>query len=103
MRYLAFVLLCLGGAIASATNLTGTVSVDNQFSLYLSTDDSQLGSLVTSSTNWTSPTTLNVSLNPGTTYFLHVVGFNDGGPDMFISSLALSDSGFSFSNGGQSA
>jgi hypothetical protein len=58
--------------------------------------------LVASSTDWTSPTNFNISLNSGTTYFLHVVGFNDGGPDMFIGQFGLSDTGFSFSNGNQS-
>ena len=102
MRYIAFVLILSAGAFAAATDLTGHVSVDNEFSLYLSTDDSQLGTFVTNSTDWTTPTDFTVSLNPGTTYFLHVVAVNDGGPDMFIGTFGLSDTGFSFSNGGQS-
>lgn len=101
MRTLALACVFVFGGVAAASSLSGTISVDNEFSLYLSTNDSQLGNLVTSSTNWTSPTSFNVSLTPGTTYFLHVVGFNDGGPDMFVGSFNLSDTNFSFSNGTQ--
>jgi len=101
MRTVAISLLVGVGAIASATNLTGTLSVDNQFSFYISDDDSQLGTLITSSTDWTNPTAINVSLKDGQDLFIHVVGFNDGGPDMFIGTFNLSDTGFEFANGGQ--
>lgn len=102
MRKLACLVLFSWGAMAAATDLSGNLAVDNDFSLYLSTDDSQLGTLVTSSNNWLSTTSFNVTLNAGTTYYLHVVGFDEGGPAMFIGSFDLSDSGFSFANGGQS-
>lgn len=87
--------------MAAATDLSGNLAVDNDFSLYLSTDDSQLGTLIGSSNSWFTPTSFSTSLTAGTTYYLHVVGFDEGGPAMFIGSFGLSDSGFSFSNGGQ--
>ena len=101
MRYVVLTLILGAGAIAAATDLSGRISVDNEFSMYLSTDDSQLGTLIGSSTDWTNPVNFSVSLTSGTTYYLHVVGVNDGGPDMFIGTFDLSDTGFSFSNGGQ--
>src|SRR5689334_3119442 len=101
MRHIAIGLLFCLGAFASATNISGTVSVDNEWSVYLSTDDSQLGTLISGGTDWTSPQSFNVSLTSGHDYFLHVVGFNDGGPDMFIGSFSLSDAGFQFANGFQ--
>ena len=101
MRYLALCAVFIWGAFAAATDLSGRVSVDNEFSLYLSTDDSQLGSLIGSSTDWTTPINFNLSLNTGTTYYLHVVAFNDGGPDMFIGTFGLSDANFKFANGTQ--
>ena len=102
MRTLALCLFVSLGGVAAATDLTGTLTVDNDFTAYLSTSDSVLGTQIASGNNWGSPQSFSVSLTPGTTYFLHVVGFNEGGPDMFIGSFGLSDSNFSFSNGTQS-
>jgi len=101
MRTLALACVFFLGGVAVASSLSGTVSVDNEFSLYLSNSDSQLGNLVGSGNNWPSPLSFSVSLTPGSTYFLHIVGFNDGGPDMFIGSFSLSDTSFKFSNGSQ--
>ena len=102
MRYLALTCVFVWGAIASATDLSGTLTADNDFSAYISTDDSQLGNLVSSGSAWGTPQSFDVSLTPGKTYYLHVVAFNEGGPDMFAGSFSLSDANFSFSNGTQS-
>ncbi len=95
-------------AIANAATLSGSISVDNQFSVYLSSSDSTLRTLITSGDDWTNATSFSgVSLTPGTTYYLHVVGWNSpitpatsNNPDSFIGSLSLTGAGFTFANGG---
>lgn len=98
---------------ANATTFTGDLHVDNSFSAYLSTNDSQLGTLLTSGSNWPSTYSFSASLTPGNTYYLHIVGDNAEGSsdsggtgpygrwDGFLGQFALSDTGFYFSNGGQ--
>jgi hypothetical protein len=88
---------------AGATTLSGNLTADNLFDAYISTDDSVLGTLITSGNNW--PTTVSFSgqgLTSGVTNYLHIVATDQGKPDMFIGSFSLSDSLFKFANGTQS-
>src|SRR5436190_18495998 len=85
---------------ASATTLTGTMTVDNSFTAYLSTNDLVLGTVIGSGTNWQAPQSVNGTLSSGTNY-LHIIATDSGGPRMFIGEFHLSDAGFSFSNGTQ--
>ena len=88
---------------AHATTITGTLAVDDLFTLYLSTSDSQLGTQLLSGNGWNLPFTLNpVQLSSGDTYFLHVIGRNTGGDQGFIGSFTVSDTDFEFANGTQS-
>lgn len=98
--------LAFGGVDASnaATTLSGDMTVDNLFSAYLSTNDSVLGTLfqIDSDANWQTPQSFSgVALTPGVTNYLHIIGTDQGPPQMFIGDFTLSDSGFKFANGGQ--
>jgi hypothetical protein len=68
------------GAEAAAI-LSGTLSVDNQFSAYISSDNSTLGSLVASGTNWEANPAVSFSTGLGVgSYYLHIVADNYYGP-----------------------
>lgn len=99
---LVVALLVISCIAASATTISGTVTVDNAFYLYISTSDATLGTLVTSGNNW--PAAVNfgpLSLTPGTTYYLHVEGIDYGGPNGLLGEFTLSDNSFQFANGTQ--
>jgi len=84
---------------AEATTLSGNLTADNLFDAYISTDDTVLGTLITSGNSW--PTTVSFSgqaLTAGVTNYLHIVATDQGKPDMFIGSFSLSDSLFHFAN-----
>jgi VCBS repeat-containing protein len=88
------------GSGASSTALNGILTVDNSFELYLSTDDSVLGTLLATGNNWPVPVTLSpASLTSGVTNYLHVVAHNAGGPGGFLGDFHLSNAGFTFANG----
>jgi len=100
----------------AATTLTGTLTVDNAFTAYLSTSAGTLGTEIASGTNWTTVQNLAAqTLTPGTTYYLQIVGWNyddaatpgtiqpanpPGNPDAFIGNFSLNGTGFTFENGG---
>jgi|GEM_PF-767175 len=89
----------LCGAAASATELNGTLNVDNRFEAYISTDDSVQGTFLGSGTDW--PTTYSIAstLNPGQDYFLHVRGIDEGGRAGFLGDFQLSGADHTFANG----
>ncbi len=99
---LVLCLLVVSCAGASATTISGTVTVDNAFYLYLSTSDSTLGTLVASGNNWPAAVSFGpLSLTPGTTYYLHIEGIDYGGPNGLLGEFTLSDNSFQFANGTQ--
>ncbi|MBV8408026.1 MAG: VCBS domain-containing protein, partial [Alphaproteobacteria bacterium] len=80
--------------------LSGTLTVDNAFELYISTDDHTLGRLIATGTSWPSPVTLSPTLlTPGVTNYLHVVAHNQGGPGGLLGDFQLAGSGFTFADG----
>lgn len=97
----------LGAGTAQATTLTGSLTADNQFNAYISNSDSAVGTLVASGNNWQATYSLSTLLTAGT-YYLHIIGYNDGGPagggnpDAFIGAFQLSDANYRFANGTQS-
>lgn len=103
IKKLALSLLLAAGSIgaASATTLGITTNVDNVFSIYVSTNDATLGTLVGSGNVWQNTYTFNTALTAGTTNFIHVVATNQGGPGGFLGAFTLSDSDFVFANGTQ--
>jgi hypothetical protein len=91
---------------ANAAILTGALTADNQFSAYISSSDAVLGTLIASGNDWRQAYSLTAPLTTGT-YYLHVIGYNDGGvassgnPDAFIGTFHLSDATYRFANGTQ--
>lgn len=87
---------------AQATSISASMTVDNAFYAYISTDDSVRGTLIGSGNNW--PTTFGFSgaLTSGVNNYLHIVAINYGGPGAFIGQFSLSDTAFKFANGTQS-
>lgn len=102
LRHTIAVLTLAFAANASATTLSGNLTADNEFNLYLSTDASILGTLIASGNNWGSTFSFNnAALVSGQVYYLHVVATDWGRPEAFIGEFNLSDSGFTFVNGSQ--
>lgn len=95
----ALLLTAGAGNLAHATTLSSSLNVDDKFSLYISTDDSQLGTLVGSAQGWEYTYTFDAVLTNGVTNYIHVVSTNLGGPAGFLGSFSLSDSNFKFANG----
>ncbi len=88
--------------LLQATTISGNLTVDNSFSLYISEDDSQLGTLVASGDNWMVAYSFTHTLTPGRTQYIHVKASDVGVVSGFLGSFRLSDNSFAFNNGGQS-
>lgn len=89
-----------GGGV-TGPKITITSNVDNNFAVFLSTDDSQLGNFIGSGDSWPTTYSFTAGLTPGVTNFLHVVATNEGGPGGFLGDFRLSDNSFQFFNGTQ--
>lgn len=87
---------------ASATSITTHLTTDDAFNLYISTDDTQLGTLVGNNSWWPDTKTYSFDLTPNTNNYIHIVG-NDiwGVIASFIGDFTLSDTDFEFANGTQ--
>jgi hypothetical protein len=96
----------LGSGNSQATVLTGSLTADNEFSAYISSSDSALGTLIATGNNWQQTYSLSTPLTSGTNY-LHIIADNAGGPasggnpDAFIGAFLLSDANYKFANGTQ--
>lgn len=93
-----------GAATASATTLSGALTVDNSFNAYLSNSASSLGTQVASGSNWqTAVSFSNVALTAGQSYFLNIEAYNAPGgglnPGALLGTFSLSDASFQFANG----
>jgi hypothetical protein len=92
----AFLIIAVLSTPARATTLSAAMTMDNAFDAYLSTDDSVLGALIGSGTDWTTTYGFSTALTSGVTNYLHIVGVDVGGISAFIGDFSLSDAGFSF-------
>ncbi len=88
-----------GMANAALTTLTTNVRVDNGYEIFLSTSDSVAGTKFGEFNNWQYPHSLTVGLVAGTDYYLHVYGYNQGGPEGFLGEFKLDGTNHVFSNG----
>lgn len=89
-------------AAHAQTILSGYLTVDNAFNLYISTSDEVAGTLVLSGSNWPQTFSFSATLNPGQQYYLHIEAVDYGPPAAFIGSFALNNTGLLFANGTQS-
>ncbi len=92
--------LALSGRANAAVVLTSSMTVDNGFSLYISSSANTLGTLILSGGNWAVDYTTPYSLTANGTYYLHIDANNTGGPGGFLGQFNLSGTGATFSNGG---
>lgn len=91
----------VSGLSHAATNLTSALNVDNLFALYVSTDDSVLGTFIGDGTNWPTTYTFTTALTNGVDNYIHVVATDEGGPGAFLGKFTLSNADFAFANGTQ--
>jgi MSHA biogenesis protein MshQ len=95
----AAALLTVGSA--HATTLTGHLTADNDFAVYISNSATLLGTLVYSGTDWTTAESFSTGLS-GSTQYLQIVVTNQSGPGGLLGDFSLSDSGYAFANGSSS-
>ena len=95
----AAALLTVGSA--HATTLTGHLTADDAYSVYLSSSANTLGTLVSSASGWSDAETFSTSLSGGTQY-LQIVVTNGQVWGGLLGDFSLSDSGYVFANGGSS-
>ncbi len=96
--YLLAVVASLLPLCASATTLSSSISMDNEFSAYISTSDSTQGTLFSIGNNWMSTTTGSFSLTPGTDYYLHIFGEDKGVVAGFLGAFNLDSPNHVFAN-----
>ncbi len=96
-------LIIVLSASANATTLSANLSVDDAFSLYLSTDKNMLGTFIGSGDTWTATYSYNgIPLTPRVKNYIQVVGTDQYQfIAAFMGDFTLSDTAFAFSNGTQ--
>ncbi|WP_155931186.1 hypothetical protein [Methylomonas sp. 11b] len=98
-----FIAIFASNSVLASTILSGTMTVDDAFSVYVSTSESSQGEFLISGDYWPITRSFNFALEPSQTYYLHVVAQDVyGSPSGFLGSFNLSDSTHTFSNGTQS-
>ncbi len=87
---------------AQATTLTAVLTCDDDYEAYISTNDSVQGTLFMENFGiWNSIETGSTALTAGVENYLHIRARNNGGNQMIIGQLTLSDADFSFDNNTQ--
>ncbi len=106
MNFLIKIVIVFGALLfagqASATTISATMTADNSYTVYISTNDSVAGTAFGSNGSWPTVSTHSTTLTNGVTNYLHVFAQDAGSPEMFIGDFSLSDSNFSFVNATQS-
>lgn len=101
LAYFVFMMNAPVIARADLITLNYTIQTDDEFQVYLSTNNSTQGNLIAEGSGWsqTFNGTANLDLTPGQTYYLHVYGINSGdGPAGFLGQFTLNGTNFVFSN-----
>ena len=93
----AFIFCSRGNA--DATTMTASISMDNGYVAYISTNDSVQGTQFASHNNWYTTYTDTTTLDAGTNYFLHVFAYDQGGVAGFLGQFTLSGNDHKFNNG----
>jgi hypothetical protein len=91
-------LVGLGSRSAMATIMSLKMTADNQFRVYVSTNDRQLGTLVGTGNRWTRKYNFNIKLTDGVTNYIHVVATDLHVKAGFLGQFALSNTDFEFTN-----
>lgn len=99
---LASVVALCGSAQGQLAKLNATMTVDNQFTAYLSTSPTMEGTAFMTGTSWPTTYTGLIDINAPGTYYLHVFAEDLGQPAMFIGLFSLSSANATFANGTQS-
>jgi hypothetical protein len=90
-------------SVGAPTTLTTHMTVDDAFDLYLSTDDTQIGTYIGSGSSWMNTYTFMADLTPGVTNYVHVFGTDRYRViAAFIGDFSVSDTSFKFLNDSQS-
>jgi hypothetical protein len=84
-------------------SLTGNLTVDNIFTAYISTSDTEQGVKIAEGDNWQTSYTLDVDLDPEQDYYLHVKAENSGvqtntNPGAFLGEFTLHGNRHNFDN-----
>ena len=96
--------LALFAGSARAQSLSGTLTVDNAFQVFLSTSPNTFGPAIPGAIGFNWPTDVTFGPQPlvaGTNYWMQVLAINSGGPGMFLGQFSLTGA-FQFANGTQS-
>lgn len=89
------------GACRADVMVNATMTVDNLFTAYISTDDTVAGSQFLSGANWPDTFQGSATISAPGTYYLHIAAVDQGPPAMFIGLFTLAGTGATFSNGTQ--
>jgi hypothetical protein len=89
-------------ATATAGMLTTTLHVDNGFTAYLSTSDTQTGTAFGWGNDWTTGVVNSVALQAGQDYFLHIHAYDEGGIAGMLGQFSINDNQHVFANNTQS-
>ena len=91
--------LVLASAASSAATLSTNMSVDNGYAIYLSTSDDVQGVLFGSANNWYGTYSDSITLAAGTSYYLHIYAYDQGGIAGLLGDFSLSGTSHTFANG----
>jgi hypothetical protein len=84
---------------ANENQVSVALTADNQFSLYLSTNDTEKGELILNGADPTKVYQSNAQLTIGKKYYLHIEGIGDYATNGFIGKFDIKGNGFRFKNG----
>lgn len=101
LRFGALALAIVGAGVAQATNLNITLTCDDAFEAFISTNDAVQGTSFLTDDNWWPTTeTGSTALTTGVTNYLHIKGWDlFGAVSALIASVSLDDALFEFDNG----
>ncbi len=91
--------LLMASATSTAGVLKSRLSVDNGYVMYLSSSDSLAGTMVDSGNDWTTTYQDNNVLAVGTSYFLHIYAYDQGGIAGLLGEFNITGGNHVFSNG----
>ncbi|NCP65793.1 MAG: LamG domain-containing protein [Paraglaciecola sp.] len=99
LRPLGFVLFCLANInVAAASTLSGNLTADDEFDVFISTNDNLAGTYLGSGNDWRNTYTFSQNLVDGQDYYFHIYAKNNLSDAGFLGQFQLSGSDHVFSN-----